>query len=126
MKKSFVIGGVLIFLIIGFLVFLNPFTEKNTPPDNLNLDYNYKEGVHSFSGEIILPNSCYDLVISDRILETDPEQISIFFSTEKNRLFCNKKVKTESFAFTVNAHSNAMINTFFNQEPIGFNLNIKN
>ncbi len=127
MKKSFiVIGGIIILLVVGILIFLNPFREVEVnAPENIVLDYNYKEGTHSFSGEVDLPNSCYSLVINSSVRENYPEQISLFFSTEKTRTFCTNKAKTESFSFALSASSDAVIKTFFNQEPISFDLNIK-
>lgn len=127
MKKSFIIGGILIFILVSILVFLKPFSQiEIIPPEDLVLDYSYEMGVHSFSGKIELPNSCYDLIIEDRVLESDPEQISLLFSVEKKRFICKKDIITESFSLAVNASSNAMITTFFNQEQIDFNLNIIN
>lgn len=85
---SAIIGGSVLFVFISeiknpdFLPIDLKITKPAPKSDVLNIVHQYKDGVHRFSGSIVLPHSCYVISRSAFVAPDDQNTALLEFATE--------------------------------------------
>jgi hypothetical protein len=82
----------------------------------------YIDGVHTFAGEITMPTPCDLVEVTAEVLESQPEQVSLFFTVINNADMCAQVITSQRFAIEVSASSEASVTAQFMGRPVILNL----
>jgi hypothetical protein len=90
---------------------------------NAKHQYNADTSEHVVAGEVEMPTAC-DLLSTDVTVDdsTDPDTVTLIFTTTNSGEECAQTVTTERFKETFTAPEDATINATFNGQPVELNL----
>lgn len=74
----------------------------------------FKNGVHTYTGSITLPNPCTDLTVRSQIKESFPEQIVLSFEAHSTSAVCVQVLSLKTFVVDVRADLGATTSAVFN------------
>lgn len=145
-KSTYIIAGILILAVIGFIVisFQKTTLDTNpplpadtasttawentpaeviaTPKTVITAKHAFKTGVHTIAGEVPLPTPC-DILETSAIASADMKQVVVeFTSSVKSGDKCPLDITPARFKVTVKANKDAIISAMLNGKPVTLNL----
>jgi|SRR3989344_3890225 len=129
--------AVLILVLIGFALALSNLPEQkyvNQHKDNngnqeavssiyMQLEHGYIADANTFSGSIESPTPCHTLKTDAEISESNPEQITLKFSTIASEEPCAQVKAEKDFTIVVPSSPSAqLVAVMLNGEKVNFNL----
>jgi hypothetical protein len=144
-KGTYIIAGILLFAVIGFIAISfqkttldtsenaqniasttewenTPAEVVATPKTVITAKHAYKNGVHIIAGEIPLPTPC-DILESTAIASTDKKQVVVqFISSVKSGEVCAQIITPARFKVTATAEKNAALTATLNGQTVSLNL----
>lgn len=129
--------GIVLILVVGISIWLllsaRGMNNGNTIPNDqtqsvsesgvINALHQYKDNKHLIVGQISLPNPCIELTSEAVVRESDPEQVTLLFSTTEHSDFCAQVITAMNFEIKFEASKNAKINALLNNAPVELILN---
>jgi hypothetical protein len=89
---------------------------------SITAKHQFKDGTHIVAGDVNLPTPCYVLNTEARVAESQPEQVTLVFTTQTEPNVCAQVVTTERFKIDFKADENATITATWNGKPAKLNL----
>lgn len=90
--------------------------------DRINAKHFFKDGVHTFVGEIELPTPCDLLEVDSTVMESYPEQIRLNFNVINNSETCAQVITVQRFMVTAKASADASVTAVFMGRTVELNL----
>lgn len=145
-KSTYIIAGILILAVIGFIVISFQKTTLDTKPTTtldsasttawentpaeviatpktvINAKHAFKAGTHTVAGEVPLPTPC-DILETTAVASADMKQVVVqFVSSVKSGDKCPLDVTPARFKVTAKANIDVLISATLNGQPVTLNL----
>ncbi len=145
-KSTYIIAGILILAVIGFIVisfqkttldtktplspeFASTTAWENTPAETIlspniviTAKHAFLKGTHTIAGEVPLPTAC-DVLDTTAVASADTKQVVVqFVSSVKTGEKCAPNITPARFKVMVNALNSAVLSATFNGQPVTLNL----
>lgn len=97
-------------------------TEEETTAMLITAKHQFKDGKHIVAGEVNLPTPCHSLTSDIQIAKSNPEQVTIKFTSASQAEFCAQVITPERFKIEFEASGNAVIKATWNGADANLNL----
>lgn len=110
--------------VIVALLFPRVTEEANSPISHVSttvpVAHQYKNGIHTYVGEVESPTPCYVVTGEAIVRESYPEQVDIRIETQNSGEICTQVITLKKFRVSFHASDKAVIRAFLNGVPVLF------
>lgn len=99
-----------------------PGTVLSEDAFRINAKHSFKNGKHIVAGEVEVPTPCHSLSVDTNFSESNPEQVTLVFSTRSDADVCAQVISSRRFKIEFNSEQNTSIRATFNGKDAIMNL----
>ncbi len=90
-------------------------------PSTIDLTHQYRNGVHTYAGSLMMPTPCYDITTDAIVAESFPEQVTVSISVTGPSAgeVCAQVLTEKDFTVSFSASANATVSFRVNGATVG-------
>jgi hypothetical protein len=116
--------GVVVLIGVGVIVYPR-YTQSDATPfqavtTSIKVEHQYKNGIHTYVGEVQVPTPCHTIFGEAVVQESHPEQVALRLETKENQGACAQVISIKKFKVSFQASKDAVVHPYLNSTPVLF------